>query len=343
MRLRMSNPNKYNVILQVIRTSYNMSGTNPTNGVSEQCKRHLKGLESQVTQLRATIADEIPPQLINQITELAGDLFQETHDTCGLGALTDVIHPEYAGQITEFIGGYASNADTVAAQDLSKSITTMAVDHSVLTQSLQNKNAVRAETIAMNMQKATEEMDTAIRSLRNSANTYQSAVQLEKTGEHVGRVQVDVSNHNKQILAKLASDMMTAKRVATINQQNTLHEDILTGYLQLCSIFVAIGIVSMFIFYIPVVRSFFRHPFVVMQCVLVLLAIILTIIIMYRVVTNNNHYWMLYQERVFADPAAYEHTLHPPKCPELAPQVPVARIAYSADVVQNADESCDAY
>lgn len=306
--------------------------------LSETCTNHLSDIGKPIRTFLTELNKEIP-ELQNQFKDMVQSMLQDAQQHCGTDTLNHYLSDAGAQKLKEVIYANLNQTDQTAIQNLRKSIQTMLIDESVLSQSAQANNNVRAETIAMNMQKATEEMESAIQSLRNSATTYQTAVQLEKTGQHVGDVQKKVSKYNEDILAKLASDSMTAKRVATINQQNTIHRNIVTEYMQLCSIFLAVGIVIMFIFSFSVVRSFFRHPYVLMQGLLVVLFIILAIIIIYRVVKNDNHYWMLYQERIFDDPAQYEKTVSKPKCPS-APTT-VEPIQQSPDIVPDGDGSCD--
>lgn len=305
--------------------------------VNEKCGKHLNHLLSQSTQ-----AKDMVKSILNdtKTMDIIKGVLKDTKDVCGTDVLNHYLNDVGAKTINMVIDANTSTSNTTAINDRRKSITTMAIDDSNYSQSPQDLNTIRAETIAMNMQKATEEMESAIRSLRSSANNYQTAMQLEKTGEHVGNVQLEVSKHNQQILAQLASDTMTAKRVATINQQNTLHVNIVAGYMQLCSIFLAVGIVIMFFFSIPIVRSFFAHPYVLMQSLLVILFVILAIIIIYRVVSNDNHYWMLHQERVFTDPSQYEKAFKP-KCPDTTPPPDISTVMSGQDVVQDSNESCD--
>ena len=171
----------------------------------------------------------------------------------------------------------------------------------------ENAAKIAREIAAMNRELANANIQEAISGVRDSAKNYQTAVQLEKTGEHVGQVQKQILDRNKRILANLSADAMTAKRVATINQQHFIQARVVTEYVQLCSVFFCVAIVITFVFSLGPVRSFFKHPFAAMQIVLTVLLVVLVFIIVYRVVANRNHYRMLYQERVFP---IYDSRIH---------------------------------
>ena len=186
-------------------------------------------------------------------------------------------------------------------QNLSKSTLQYQNDLNKMHNDLHPENAAKIarQIAAMNRELANAHIQDAIAGVRDSAKHYQTAVQLQRTGEHVGQVQKQLLDRNKRILANLSADTMTAKRVATINQQHSIQARVVTQYMQLCSIFFGVAIVAMFVFTLSPVRSFFKHPFAAMQIVLSVLLAVLVIMILYRVIANRNHYWMLYQERVF--------------------------------------------
>lgn len=114
------------------------------------------------------------------------------------------------------------------------------------------------------------------------------------------------ANHHQQLLlSKFNSDAMTAKRVATLSQQNLINTNVVIGYMQTCCIFFSVAILVMFPFAFSVVRNFFRHPMVVMQILLIVVAVIGIVVVLLHLWANRNHYWMLYQERVFGSPKKY--------------------------------------
>lgn len=182
---------------------------------------------------------------------------------------------------------------------------------------------IARQIATMNRELANAHIQDTISGVRDSAKHYKTAIQLEETGKHVGRIQEQLLRRNEKILANLSSDSMTAKRVATINQQHAIQARVATDYVQLCSIFFGIAIVILFVFSLSPVRAFFKHPFAAMQIVLLVLTAILVFIILYRVVANRNHYQMLYQERVF------------PKFDNRLSQVP----ATACPVIETEDES----
>lgn len=202
-------------------------------------------------------------------------------------------------------------------QDLSKSTLQYQNDLNKMHNELHPENAskIARQIAAMNRELANAHIQDAITGVRDSAKHYQTAVQLQKTGEHVGNVQKQLLDRNKKILANLSADTMTAKRVATINQQHSIQARVATQYVQLCSIFFGIAILSMFLFSLGPVRSFFKHPFAAMQIALSVLLATLVILILYRVITNRNHYQMLYQERVFPNYNTNIDTSNKSECP----------------------------
>ena len=120
------------------------------------------------------------------------------------------------------------------------------------------------------------------------------ALQTYVSGAHKSQ-----NNQAEQQIARLNADTMTAKRVATINQQNTIHSNVVSGYMQLTIICLCVAVVVMFPFAFGAVRNIFRHPFVLMQVLLMIIAAVYIVIVLVRLWANRNHYWMLYQERVF--------------------------------------------
>ena len=120
------------------------------------------------------------------------------------------------------------------------------------------------------------------------------ALQQYVSGAHQSQ-----NNQAQQQISRLNADTMTAKRVATINQQNTIHSNVVSGYMQLTIICLCVAIVVMFPFAFGAVRDIFRHPFVLMQVLLMIIAAVYIVIVLVRLWANRNHYWMLYQERVF--------------------------------------------
>lgn len=162
-----------------------------------------------------------------------------------------------------------------------------------------NATKIAHQVAAMNRQLANMHIQDTISGVRASAQKYQTAMQLQKTGEHINTVQKKLLQRNKKVLANLSADTMTAKRVATINHQNSIQARITITYLQLCSIFVGAAIVIMCLFVLQPVRSFFKHSFAVMQILLTVLFGILLLVVVVRLIANRNHYHMLHQERVF--------------------------------------------
>lgn len=304
------------------------------NNDENQCSEHIKELISNFSAEDKETALNLVKKQQNKLSTLTAKCDKE------LSAI-QAINPEY--------GEYVSMAaqiqnDPVSYSNKQKSLKALLFDISSDIQEDDSAKVIES-TVTMFIQKAQEELDSAITSLKQSGMNYQTAIQLEKSGAHIENVQKKVSTHNQNILSNLSSDIMTAKRVATINQQNTIHANVVTEYMQLCCIFFAIAIVIMFLFSIGAVRSFFSHPFVVMQILLVLLFTILVIIIIYRVFMNNNHYWMLYQERVFPDMKEIDAVMDimDKTCPDTTTTTPTQPApATHPDVVDDTDESCDA-
>lgn len=178
---------------------------------------------------------------------------------------------------------------------------------------------ISREIASMNHAIANMHLEKTLDQVNTSATNFKTAKQLEQTGEHIGNVQQQILSRNKKILANLASDSMTAKRVATINQQHAIHAKVVTEYVQLCSIFLCVAILIMFVFSLAPVRTFFTHSFLIMQILLSILTGILLFIIAYRLIINRNHYAMLYQERVFPtyDSRVMQKKISVDECPAL--------------------------
>lgn len=178
-----------------------------------------------------------------------------------------------------------------------------------------NATKIAHQIAAMNRQLADAHIQNTIEDVRESAQKYQTAVQLQKTGEHISTVQNELIQRNKKVLANLSADTMTAKRVATINQQNSMQARVTTEYLHLCSTFVGVAIVIICLFTLAPVRSFFKHSFAVMQILLAVLFGILLLVIVIRLIANQNHYQMLYQERVFPNYDNHNYKISASQCP----------------------------
>ena len=298
------------------------------NETDDSCNKHISNIFTMV-----------PDKTKKTLLEYA----KNTNDHCVNQVKQELEHlSEGDIEFGEYLDELAQTQnDPVSYSNKQKSLKALLFDISSDIQEDDSAKVIES-TVTMFIQKAQEELDSAITSLKQSGMNYQTAIQLEKSGAHIENVQNKVSNHNQNILSNLLSDIMTAKRVATINQQNTIHANVVTEYMQLCCIFFAIAIVIMFLFSIGAVRSFFSHPFVVMQILLVLLFTILVIIIIYRVFMNNNHYWMLYQERVFPDIKEIDAVMDK-TCPDTTTTTPTQPApATHPDVVDDTDESCDA-
>ena len=136
-------------------------------------------------------------------------------------------------------------------------------------------------------------------------------------------------NNNKLLkLSQFNGDAMTAKRVATLSQQDLIQTNVVIGYMQICCIFFAVAILVMFPFAFSVVRGFFRHPMIVMQILLILLVVIVVVVVLLHLWANRNHYWMLYQERVFSSPKIYTTKDDDCDCgPDSSDDPPVATMA----------------
>ena len=162
--------------------------------------------------------------------------------------------------------------------------------------------ALRTEqNISLQNAIANKELNDAVINAERAGVSYERAIQLEESGKYIAEMQERVLQRNRQALGGINADIMTAKRIATVNQQNTIHANNVTDYMQTSIIFLCVAIVVMFIFGMAMnfFKRFIAHPVVIMQVLLIVLATIYIIVILYKVITNTNHYNMLYQERVF--------------------------------------------
>ena len=157
------------------------------------------------------------------------------------------------------------------------------------------------QAVALQNATVSQQMFDAAQGAEQAGVAYERAKQLEASGEHISQLQERVLQRNRQALGGMNADIMTAKRVATINQQNTIYANNVTDYLQTSVIFLCVAIVIMFGFGIGMsaLKGVMAHPVVLMQALLILLATVYVIVMLYKVITNWNHYRMLYQERVF--------------------------------------------
>ena len=91
-----------------------------------------------------------------------------------------------------------------------------------------------------------------------------------------------VLQRNRQALGGMNADIMTAKRVATINQQNTIYATNVTDYLQTSILFLCVAIVIMFGFGMgmSLLKGVMAHPVVLMQALLILLATVYIIVML---------------------------------------------------------------
>lgn len=157
------------------------------------------------------------------------------------------------------------------------------------------------QAVALQNATVSQQMFDAAQGAEQAGVAYERAKQLEASGEHIAQMQERVLQRNRQALGGMNADIMTAKRVATINQQNTIYANNVTDYLQTSIIFLCVAIVIMFGFGMGMsaLKGVMAHPVVLMQALLILLATVYIIVMLYKVITNWNHYRMLYQERVF--------------------------------------------
>lgn len=157
------------------------------------------------------------------------------------------------------------------------------------------------QVIALQNETVNTQLYDAAKNAERAGVSYERAKQLEESGKYIADMQERVLQRNRQALGGMNADIMTAKRIATVNQQNTIHANNVTDYMQTSIIFLCVAIVVMFIFGMAMkfLKKFIAHPVVIMQVLLIILATIYVIVILYKVITNTNHYNMLYQERVF--------------------------------------------
>ena len=196
---------------------------------------------------------------------------------------------------------------------LGPKVTDVADQAQAITEAIQNmedtintldpvRKAITTEqAVALQNATVSQQMFDAAQGAEQAGVAYERAKQLEASGEHISQLQERVLQRNRQALGGMNADIMTAKRVATINQQNTIYANNVTDYLQTSVIFLCVAIVIMFGFGMgmSVLKGVMAHPVVLMQALLILLATVYVIVMLYKVITNWNHYRMLYQERVF--------------------------------------------
>ena len=157
------------------------------------------------------------------------------------------------------------------------------------------------QAVALQNATVSKQLFDAAQGAEQAGVACERAKQLEASGEHIAQMQERVLQRNRQALGGMNADIMTAKRVATINQQNTVYANNVTDYLQTSILFLCVAIVIMFGFGMgmSLLKGVMAHPVVLMQALLILLATVYIIVMLYEVITNWNHYRMLYQERVF--------------------------------------------
>ena len=247
---------------------------------------------------------------------------------------------EVGGDIASLLTELGSNQNVNDYQDMTKATMTLYSDLDTLQKKENPESAdlISRQIASMNNALASMHIENTLDQVSESATNYKTAKQLEQTGEHIGNVQQQILSRNKKILANLASDSMTAKRVATINQQHAIHAKVVTEYVQLCSIFLCVAILIMFVFSLAPVRAFFTHSFLIMQILLSILAGILLFIIVYRLIINRNHYAMLYQERVFPtyDSRVMQKKIPVDECPALKEEEDE-----SNEIVEAPEPTCD--
>jgi len=164
---------------------------------------------------------------------------------------------------------------------------------------------VDQQTIRQQHQEFKTRFDTLKRNYDTSSAFVDASNKAAALAENTNVSNAQVNLHQSHKLSQFNSDTMTAKRVATLSQQNIIHTNVVIGYMQTCSIFFCVAILVMFPFAFSVVRGFFRHPMVVMQILLIVVAVIGVVVALLHLWANRNHYWMLYQERVFDSPKMY--------------------------------------
>lgn len=211
----------------------------------------------------------------------------EAHQTAADGTTED---PEQAAYVQDAID--QTHSITEIIQNMEDTIRT----HDPVRKAITTEQAVALQNATVSQQ-----LFDAAQGAEQAGVAYERAKQLEASGEHIAQMQERVLQRNRQALGGMNADIMTAKRVATINQQNTIYANNVTDYLQTSIIFLCVAIVIMFGFGMGMsaLKGVMAHPVVLMQALLILLATVYIIVMLYKVITNWNHYRMLYQERVF--------------------------------------------
>ena len=211
----------------------------------------------------------------------------EAHQTAADGTTED---PEQAAYVQDAID--QTHSITEIIQNMEDTISA----HDPVRKAITTEQAVALQNATVSQQ-----LFDAAQGAEQAGVAYERAKQLEASGEHIAQMQERVLQRNRQALGGMNADIMTAKRVATINQQNTIYANNVTDYLQTSIIFLCVAIVIMFGFGMGMsaLKGVMAHPVVLMQALLILLATVYIIVMLYKVITNWNHYRMLYQERVF--------------------------------------------
>ena len=202
----------------------------------------------------------------------------------------------------------------------------------------QVRKAVNTEqAVALQNATVSQQLFDAAQDAEKAGVAYERAKQLEASGEHIAQMQERVLQRNRQALGGMNADIMTAKRVATINQQNTIYANNVTDYLQTSVLFLCVAIVIMFGFGMgmPFLKGLMAHPVVLMQALLILLATVYVIVMLYKVITNWNHYRMLYQERVFPLYKFDDDNVNSEEC-----ECPEAKVVVKDTVNKEPEESC---
>lgn len=209
-------------------------------------------------------------------------------------------------------------------------------DNDNLCQSL-DANAVaqqNREVLQTQYETLKQRFDKLKRDYDQASNYVQSTNKLSVAMDAMNASTTAANSEQMHKLSKFNGDTMTARRVGTIYQQNVIRTNVIIGYMQFCSIFFCVAILLMFPFAFTMVRSFFKHPVVVVQILLIALVVVGIIIVLLRLWSNRNHYRMLYQERVFGSPKMYRKT---DDCGCDEPSEDVAPVA-----VDDTDDTCGA-
>lgn len=164
---------------------------------------------------------------------------------------------------------------------------------------------VDQETMRQQHQEFKTRFDTLKRNYDMSSAFVDASNKAAALAENTNTINAQANLHQSHKLSQFNSDTMTANRVATLSQQNIIHTNVVIGYMQTCCIFFCVAILVMFPFAFSVVRRFFRHPMVVMQILLIVVAVVGVVVALLHMWANRNHYTMLYQERVFESPKMY--------------------------------------